>query len=63
MRYRVLADDLTAIEADGVEQVLMEGYGGASWNGGTLINRINVIDPSRQYYSTATEAAYRIIFE
>jgi hypothetical protein len=61
----VLADNLTKVEADGTEQLFIEGYGGSSGysNGGSLLNKINSISPNNPYYSTARDAACRIIFK
>lgn len=64
-RNQLLAKDLTDVEADGLEQVFIEGHGGASGysNGGSLINKINNISPNNSYYSTATNAANKILFK
>jgi RHS repeat-associated protein len=65
----VMAENLSKVEADGVEQVFIEGYGGPNGiscgnsNRGTLFNKINKINPKRPYYITATDAAYNILLK
>ena len=61
--FKLQGRNLTKIEADGLEQIYIEGHGGASGysNGGSLLNKINNISPNNPYYSAATNAAYGII--
>lgn len=60
LSFKPMAENLTKTEADGLEQLLIEGHGGASGysNAGSLINKINNNNP---YYSQATNAARRIL--
>jgi YD repeat-containing protein len=65
LQFKPLAENLTKIEADGLEQVFIESYGGTSGysNGGSLINRINNISPNNDYYGIATGIANGLILK
>lgn len=45
-----------------MEQFFIEAYGGASKNGGSLINKINGVNPNTRFYGDAMRAAESVVF-